>query len=187
MNRVSRAGQARQARELYALARVCAHHLQDQARAAHLQQPVSDAVHARVQRWRVLARPRAHQRHPRASRARPRKSRLRKAALLLQLFVNIYGLADVTPYIHALHTYVHELIAEHGNITLFDQQSVEKLNDFTTREYLCTNKHTTSRLRRRRPPPPSQWPRMRKRLSNSNSGSSKRPMALNRQQQQQQH
>ena len=60
----------------------------------------------------------------------------------MQLFVNIYGLADVTPYIHALHTYVHELIAEHGNITLFDQQSVEKLNDFTTREYfMCTNKH----------------------------------------------
>ena len=59
-----------------------------------------------------------------------------------ELFVSIYGLANVTPYIHALHTHVHELIAEHGNITLFDQQSVEKLNDFTTREYfMCTNKH----------------------------------------------
>ena len=59
-----------------------------------------------------------------------------------ELFVNIYGLANVTPFIHALHTHVHELIAEHGNITLFDQQSVEKLNDFTTREYfMCTNKH----------------------------------------------
>ena len=60
-----------------------------------------------------------------------------------QTFVEIYRKEQGTPYTHALNDHLAEQVKEHGDISLFNQQSVEKLNDQTTREYFsATNKHS---------------------------------------------
>ena len=58
------------------------------------------------------------------------------------LFLGTYRKEFETPYIHAFHKHLHEQADLHGNIGIFNQQSVEKLNDLTTKEYFQgTNKH----------------------------------------------
>ena len=57
------------------------------------------------------------------------------------LFITTYSKKFETPYIHAFHEHLHDQVALHGDISIFNQQSVEKLNDLTTREYFqATNK-----------------------------------------------
>ena len=51
------------------------------------------------------------------------------------LFIDIYSTDDVTPYIHTLYCHLHQQVKDHGDITLFNQEPVESLNDLTTREY----------------------------------------------------
>ena len=59
------------------------------------------------------------------------------------IFIDTYKKFNETPYIHAFHSHLHDQIDEVGDLTKFSQQSVEKLNDFTTREYFnATNKHS---------------------------------------------
>ena len=58
------------------------------------------------------------------------------------LFIATYKKEFETPYIHALQDHLHDQVAFHGDISIFNQQPVEKLNDLTTKEYFqATNKH----------------------------------------------
>ena len=58
------------------------------------------------------------------------------------LFIATYKKEFETPYIHALQEHLHDQVALHGDISIFNQQPVEKLNDLTTKEYFqATNKH----------------------------------------------
>ena len=57
------------------------------------------------------------------------------------LLVSVYREYSETPYMHAMHKHLSDQVEAHGDITLFSQEPVEKLNDFTTKEYLnATNK-----------------------------------------------
>ncbi len=47
-------------------------------------------------------------------------------------FCSVYQSKDVTPYMHAFAMHISEFISLHGNIVMFSQQGLEKLNDITT-------------------------------------------------------
>ena len=51
----------------------------------------------------------------------------------VRLFTSVYQTKDVTPYIHALGMHVSEFLHLYGNIVMFNQQGLEKLNDLTTK------------------------------------------------------
>ena len=59
-------------------------------------------------------------------------------------FVTIYQTKHVTPYIHALAMHIPEFIRRYGNVSLFSQQGLEKLNDTTTRNYFRSTNHRES-------------------------------------------
>lgn len=45
------------------------------------------------------------------------------------------------PYIHAFAQHVHEFLQLHGNIVIFSQQGLEKLNNLTTKHYQRATNH----------------------------------------------
>ena len=57
------------------------------------------------------------------------------------VFTSVYTTLDVTPYIHALAMHVPEFIRNYGNISMFTQQGLEKLNDLTTKHFLRSTNH----------------------------------------------
>ena len=59
----------------------------------------------------------------------------------VKLFLFIYQSKDVTPYIHAFMMHVPEFIALHGNLVSFTQQGLEKLNDFSTKQFQRASNH----------------------------------------------
>ena len=59
----------------------------------------------------------------------------------VKLFLSIYQRKDVTPYIHAFMMHVHEFITLHGNLVSFSQQGLEKLNDFSTKQFQLASSH----------------------------------------------
>ena len=59
----------------------------------------------------------------------------------VKLFLKLYQTKNVTPYIHSFAYHVPEFIEKYGNICKFNQQGLEKLNDVTTRHYLCATNH----------------------------------------------
>jgi hypothetical protein len=60
----------------------------------------------------------------------------------LTAYVKLYDKKHVTPYIHAFAFHLHEMIQIHGDVNLFNQQGMEKLNDLTTQQYFrSSNKH----------------------------------------------
>ena len=59
----------------------------------------------------------------------------------VQLFTSVYQSKDVTPYIHAFAQHVHEFLRLYGNIVIFSQQGLEKLNDLTTKHYQRATNH----------------------------------------------
>ena len=63
-------------------------------------------------------------------------------------FSTIYQKKDVTPYMHALICHVPEFLRQYdGNLTIFNQQGLEKLNDVTTQYFQRgTNHHDISAL-----------------------------------------
>ena len=66
----------------------------------------------------------------------------------VKLFTSLYQTKDVTPYMHAFTMHVPEFIRLHGNITMFTQQGLEKLNDLTTKYFQRgTNHHEEEALR----------------------------------------
>ena len=56
-------------------------------------------------------------------------------------FLTIYQTKDVTPYIHAFSMHVPQFLSLHGNITIFTQQGLEKLNDLTTKYFQRSSNH----------------------------------------------
>ena len=53
----------------------------------------------------------------------------------IRSFLTIYQTIDVTPYMHAFAMHVAEFLRLYGNIVMFTQQGLEKLNDITTKQY----------------------------------------------------
>lgn len=64
-------------------------------------------------------------------------------------FVSVYQRKDVTPYIHAFAYHVPQFLQLYdGNISIFSQQGLEKLNDITTKHFQRgTNHHDISALK----------------------------------------
>ena len=56
-------------------------------------------------------------------------------------FLLIYQCKDVTPYMHCLAMHVSQFLGLYGNIGIFTQQGLEKLNDFTTIFYQRATNH----------------------------------------------
>ena len=56
-------------------------------------------------------------------------------------FLTIYQNKDVTPYMHAFAMHVPQFLSLHGNITIFTQQGLEKLNDLTTKYFQRSSNH----------------------------------------------
>lgn len=48
------------------------------------------------------------------------------------MFTSTYQKKDVTPYMHCLGMHVSQFLKLHGNINIFTQQGLEKLNDMMT-------------------------------------------------------
>ena len=59
----------------------------------------------------------------------------------VRLFTSVYQTKDVTPYIHALGMHVSEFLHLSGNIVMFNQQGLEKLNDLTTKHFQRASNH----------------------------------------------
>ena len=59
----------------------------------------------------------------------------------VRLFTSLYQSKDVTPYMHAFAMHVSQFIDLHGNITMFTQQGLEKLNDLTTIHFQRSSNH----------------------------------------------
>ena len=59
----------------------------------------------------------------------------------INLFTSIYKNKDVTPYIHCLGMHVSQFLDLHGNIILFTQQGLEKLNDMITIHFRRSSNH----------------------------------------------
>lgn len=68
----------------------------------------------------------------------------RQAKEWIRLFTTIYQTKDVTPYMHALSMHVPEFIRLYGNIVVFTQQGLEKLNDITTVQFQRASNHRES-------------------------------------------
>ena len=63
----------------------------------------------------------------------------------LELFLDTFHSSKVTPYIHIFCAHLHEFQYLYGNVNLFNQQGLEKLNDLTTIDYFrSTNKSEKS-------------------------------------------
>ena len=61
----------------------------------------------------------------------------------VKLFLSIYQRKDVTPYMHAFMMHIPEFISLHGNLVSFSQQTLEKLNDFSTKQLQQAFSHQT--------------------------------------------
>ena len=53
----------------------------------------------------------------------------------LQLFLSLYQTKHVTPYMHALVQHVPEFLRKYGNLAIFNQQGLEKLNQMQTKDF----------------------------------------------------
>ena len=56
-------------------------------------------------------------------------------------FLTIYQTKDVTPYMHAFAMHISQFLSLHGNIAIFKQQGLEKLNDLTTKYFQRSSNH----------------------------------------------
>ena len=65
----------------------------------------------------------------------------RRAKAWVKSFTAIYQSKDVTPYIHAFSMHVSEFLKLYGNVVLFTQQGLEKLNDITTIHFQRSSNH----------------------------------------------
>ena len=64
-----------------------------------------------------------------------------KCKEFLDLFVEIYQVSKITPYIHKMCFHVPELYEKYGPLNYFSGQGLEKLNDLTTSQFFrSTNK-----------------------------------------------
>ena len=59
----------------------------------------------------------------------------------VELITSVYQSKDVKPYMHAFAMHVPEFLKLYGNITMFTQQGLEKLNDITTIHFQRSSNH----------------------------------------------
>ena len=65
----------------------------------------------------------------------------------MKLFLSLYQTRHVTPYMHALVQHVPELMAILGNLNMFNQQGLEKLNQNQTQDFFrSTNYRRTEAM-----------------------------------------
>ena len=62
----------------------------------------------------------------------------------VEVFTSLYQTKDVTPYMHAFAMHVPEFLSLYGNIVMFSQQGLEKLNDITTIHFQHSTNHRES-------------------------------------------
>ena len=65
----------------------------------------------------------------------------RKIKLWVTLFTMTYQSKDVTPYMHAFSMHMPEFIKLYGSLISFTQQGLEKLNDFSTKDFQRASNH----------------------------------------------
>ena len=56
-------------------------------------------------------------------------------------FTHIYPTKEVTPYMHAFSMHVSQFMHLHGNVRMFSQQGLEKLNDVCTIHFQQSSNH----------------------------------------------
>lgn len=56
-------------------------------------------------------------------------------------FIDAFQARDIAPYIHVMRYHVHELVCHYGNISRFNHQGLEKLNDNITKQYFRGTNH----------------------------------------------
>ena len=56
-------------------------------------------------------------------------------------FTAIYQTKNVTPYIHLMAMHIPEFLNKYGNLVLFTQQGMEKLNDQTSVDFARSTNH----------------------------------------------
>ena len=61
----------------------------------------------------------------------------------MALFTSVYQTKHTTPYMHVLQAHLPTLIRNHGNLRMFSQQGLEKLNDDITKDYFKSTNHKT--------------------------------------------
>lgn len=71
-----------------------------------------------------------------------------RAKSWVKLFNSLYQTKDVTPYMHAFAMHVPEFLSLYGNINMFSQQGLEKLNDLTTIHFQHSTNHKESQALR---------------------------------------
>ena len=59
----------------------------------------------------------------------------------VQKFLTVYQAKNITPYVHALANHVSEFLQLYGSLVPYNQQGLEKLNDFTTKDYQRSSNH----------------------------------------------
>ena len=56
-------------------------------------------------------------------------------------FLEIYQSKQVTPYMHIFPNHVPEFLSKYGNLVMYTQQGMEKLNDKTTINFARSTNH----------------------------------------------
>lgn len=59
----------------------------------------------------------------------------------VQKFLTVYQVKNITPYVHALANHVSEFPWLNGSLVPYNQQGLEKLNDFTMKDYQRSSNH----------------------------------------------
>ena len=62
----------------------------------------------------------------------------------LNLFVSLYFVSYITPYIHCFVSHLHLLVERVGDVNLFNTQGLERLNSLTSKQYFRSNNKWTN-------------------------------------------
>ena len=69
----------------------------------------------------------------------------KRATDWMSLFTSVYQTKNVTPYMHVLVAHLPTIMKDHGNIRMFSQQGLEKLNDDITKDYFKSTNHKSGK------------------------------------------
>ena len=69
----------------------------------------------------------------------------KRASDWVTLFTSVYQTKHVTPYIHVLVAHLPTIMKDHGNVWMFSQQGLEKLNDDITKDYFKSTNHKSGK------------------------------------------
>jgi len=62
----------------------------------------------------------------------------------MSLFLTVYQMKHVTPYMHLLVSHIPQFLEMHGTLAPFSQQGLEKLNNDLTKDYFRSTNHRDS-------------------------------------------